>query len=315
MKYPKELFIECSKLYTEDGLNRHQIATKLNISVNLVEYLLHRTKTKRNQDRKIYVDINKGIDLHKEGKTLPEIAKILGVGITTLKRRGLHKLLDNKAFYKNRSFKKDYDFFKKIDTEAKAYFVGLILADGSVGNKGRFSICLKSNDKYILELLKNLISPSSKIKDITRTRSYKGYIFTGEMSHLIISSIEIVKDLNNLGIESNKTYKIQSIPKGIPVELIHHFIRGLFDGDGSVWISKSKKISINFTGEFNLLSEVRNLLINLGLSSKVKVIKKKHQSDSYINYTGQKDINTFFNWVYKDATIYLKRKYNKFCLL
>ena len=43
-----------------------------------------------------------------------------------------------------------------------------------------------------------------------------------------------MEDLHNLGVVENKTYKELHIPKQIPNELIKHFIRGYFDGDGSL---------------------------------------------------------------------------------
>lgn len=311
-KYTSSFLNECGELYNS-GLSVIKIAEQLKVTTNIIDYCLQKNKTKKDAKRiRVNVNLEEAVRLHNEGKNLPQIAEILGVGVTTLKRRGLHKLVDTYSFYKNRSFPKDYSFFKLIDTEEKAYYLGLLLADGSVDNDG-LKLELKSEDDYILEIFKNLISPKSQVKTCTRTRQHKGYTFTGTMSRLDISSKDIVNDLKILGIEQNKTYKVQRVPKQIPSNLIHHFIRGLFDGDGSVWINnKTKKLSINFTGEFNLLTEVKSLLLNIGLNPKVKVIKKPHQTDSYIVYSSQKDIKTFFNWLYKDATIYMKRKYIKF---
>ena len=47
-------------------------------------------------------------------------------------------------------------------------------------------------------------------------------------------SNKLVSDIEKLGVIENKTL-VLTFPE-LPTELVHHFIRGYFDGDGSVFL-------------------------------------------------------------------------------
>ena len=60
------------------------------------------------------------------------------------------------------------NFFDTIDTEAKAYFLGLMYADGNNYVRGthsyEMSIALEEGDKYILEKFRDVISRNTQLK-------------------------------------------------------------------------------------------------------------------------------------------------------
>lgn len=139
---------------------------------------------------------------------------------------------------------KNYDenYFEIIDTPQKAYFLGLMYADGYVSHSKRLlgnnkiyicykmSISLQEQDKSILELFKRELKRPNELikiinKDISINRAIQ-YCFT-------VSGQKIHDDLVKHGCVENKSLILQ-FPKTVPEKLMSHFIRGYFDGDGCI---------------------------------------------------------------------------------
>ena len=119
------------------------------------------------------------------------------------------------------------NYFEKIDSEDKAYFLGLIYSDGCIVNNQdeyRYKITLKLHikDKHILE---------DFIKSVSGEMSLW---FHGQrdICEVNLSGKKIVKDLEEKGLHPNKTFTIK-YPE-ISEELERHFLRGYFDGDGCI---------------------------------------------------------------------------------
>lgn len=215
---------------------------------------------------------------------------------------------------KNKNFKDDY--FDKIDTEEKAYFLGLIYADGNVRehNGGYFlSIELKSEDKYILERLANELRCNNKIYNRDRITNM------GE-SHMCnftaCNSKKIFDDLNRFNIvpdKSHTTKSFKNIEEYIPKKFIKHFLRGLIDGDGSIskrYTTRQNAISVyqnslEFCNDFNYLLKMSmnddTLFENIIINKKSGVYN--------LRYRRINDVKKICEFLYKDSTIYLKRKY------
>lgn len=107
-----------------------------------------------------------------------------------------------KPYSKQKLFSPDLieDYFEKIDTEHKAYFLGLIVSDGCLhSKKGRpklVCLTLKDEDRYILEAFLTEIKSNKKI-----TSDNRGY------SSIQISSEKMGRDLMQYGIALNKGKK------------------------------------------------------------------------------------------------------------
>ena len=151
------------------------------------------------------------------------------------------------------------NYFKQINTEEKAYFLGLIYADGNVtGNI--FQILLAEEDAGVLEILKNSIKPSSKLYYYDRKN-----IKWKNCKRFSIHNKEIVKDLQNWGVYERKTYTSLKIPK-INNVLIKHFIRGFLDGDGFISFTESNFIfSAILIANLKFLIFLSNNTISLSL--------------------------------------------------
>lgn len=167
----------------------------------------------------------------QEGKSKRQITKELNSSEPTIRKYIKEYNLDNYYSFdisknnqrNNKSV--NIDYFKQIDTEEKAYIFGFILSDGWISNK-ILGFTLQSEDVDILDKIKYCMGSKHKI-------SYKKYENKKSQKSLIISSLEIVQDLQKLGITNNKSFEA-SIPFNcIPNHLIIHVLRGIFDGGGS----------------------------------------------------------------------------------
>lgn len=207
----------------------------------------------------------------------------------------------------------DSDYFEVIDNEHKAYWLGFLTADGHVSSyKNDIELALKEEDYDHIVKFKNDIKSNHKITQKIielENKKHKAY-------RINIADKKLNSDLNYLGLNSNKSYKAYIPFRFVPNELIPHYIRGLFDGDGCV-----RKQNKNGTGII-ICTTASQMMVNditecmeKELNIAVKVSKKRNTNVSDVKIYKQDDVNTFYDWIYKDATIYLDRKYEKFAVL
>lgn len=203
------------------------------------------------------------------------------------------------------------DFFEIINTEEKAYWLGFIYADGCIAynkklNNGELVLKLQWGDYKHLQKFNKSINGNIEVKKVVEELNGKNYL----QCHLRVYSYKMVLDLIKHGVYINKT-KILHFPKDIDNNLMNHFIRGYFDGDGCVSKDSAKKktIGANFTsGSLSFLEDLRSFLYLYNINSYIYQ-ERKNTYRLYIK--GLKNYNTFFNYLYKNSTIYLERKLKK----
>ena len=225
-----------------------------------------------------------------------------------LHKRGVYHYVRKDAFAQLYSC--DDNFFADIDHEHKAYWLGFIAADGSVSNK-RLSIFLREGDKDHLDLFRQHIKSNGRILPITKKAG--GVVLKGGKNefypqcYLGICSRKLIADLALLGIVRNKI-KRTMIP-AIPESMIPHFIRGLLDGDG--WLSirtKDNQKEMGFLGSHSILMGVRKILAR---ECKVSSPRIRPAGETWkLRYTGNKQVPRIEEYLYKNATAYLKRKHH-----
>ena len=195
----------------------------------------------------------------------------------------------------------DSHYFEDIDSEHKVYWLGFMVSDGFV-NKKEISFCLKKDDIEAIKNFKNDLKSTHPIK------------FNKDGNPFItIVCKNLCESLYSYGLHNRKSwdFDINNIVNKIPKEYEHHFIRGLFDGDGSIgyynypYLNKPQ-FHFGYTGLKNVCEYIQN---KLG-------IKRNLVYEGNVTYTlvtrNPIDINNIFDYLYKDATIYLSRKYETF---
>ena len=199
------------------------------------------------------------------------------------------------------------NFFEVIDNEQKAYILGFLIADGAVdNNRNRIMLKLKEEDFYMLEKIKNILSTGySLYKDSSTIAGKTFYSYKLE-----IKSSQLVNDLIDLGVIPRKT-GFEVLPK-INEKYVSHMIRGVFDGDGSISAGVGKTFNLNIcsTNE-SFLEQIKKYTIEGN-------IYKENRKEPLVNmyrlvFTNKTSRLNFINYIYKDATIYLERKYLKAC--
>lgn len=263
---------------------------------------------------KLTSEIKKDVeDLYKTGKyTFKQISKIYNVSPSTIERYLGKKGYKSKSQSElQRKYPITEDFFDKIDIEEKAYILGLLYADG-YNNTRNNTVCitLKEEDVEILNKITKIIQPTKPLFYLDMSPENRGMKNTKNQYRLTIANKHISKRLVELGCGKAKTSSIlfPSLEQ-VPNILIHHFVRGYFDGDGSLSKGKSHKVDIISTPEF-LLTLQQLINRELGIN-----ITKLNWSGSYINANvcslqigGRLQCTRFMEWLYKDSTIYLERK-------
>lgn len=196
----------------------------------------------------------------------------------------------------------DRDFFSNIDTEEKAYWLGFIAADGNVSKTMKnMRINLNIRDKEHLEKFRQSICGNQPIKENIRGKNYSVYID--------MNSKKICEDLQKYGITPNKSLTLDVAFNLIPQALIHHFIRGYFDGDGSINLYTRPPYFYE-EWELSFISTKKMLLFfqkEFGIFHKLYTCGNNYR----FGYRSKKDIEKAIHYMYEDATIYLDRKYEK----
>lgn len=218
-----------------------------------------------------------------------------------------------------------HDFFTKINTEVQAYLLGFYAADGGLNEKRKtFRIHLNKNDSEIIYLYKDLICPDARVftreeTDMRGVRDSKSIHCNGTFG-VDINSTVLCNALVNLGFGYNKTYTENHLPQ-IDKSLLRHFIRGYFDGDGSIsgWYipqdikyKKNERFRIHASiccKTATLLEDIKNLFAEYNIKSKIFISRR---DDMYILSIPSSQIKKLFDLLYQDSNFYLSRKYKKF---
>lgn len=201
-----------------------------------------------------------------------------------------------------RKYNLDENYFDVIDTPEKAYILGLLYADGSFSpTNNTVNLSLSTYDVDILEKINNLIKSNKPIKNY----NHKKILY----SRISICGKQITKTLNNYGITHRKTYDI-TYPKWLPKELNKHFIRGYFDGDGSIYHNKSyTEIYFSLIGTNSLMFDIQRIIFNeLNICGHIK--QHKNKINSILEIGGNKQTIMLYDWLYDNSSIHLDRKFN-----
>ncbi len=202
----------------------------------------------------------------------------------------------------------DKNYFKNINTEEKAYFLGFLFADGSITYNGHrnknqncYSLKWKSIDKEILVLFKKAIKSGHKIREVN---DQSGFPSNKKKYEIQVSCSELCRDLMKLGVVERKFNKIR-IPLSLNSKLIKHFIRGYFDGDGCRYLQNSNYLRAEF---YSCSKRFLTDILKYYPQGKIKTrIKGRKNILYHLTYNGTK-AEKLLKELYKFAHICLKRK-------
>lgn len=207
-----------------------------------------------------------------------------------------------------RKFPINENFFEIIDTEEKSYMLGFLYADGCNHEQHhKIEVSLAKQDEDILiKFSKLLLDGNINVKEYD------------DRVGLYLINRKISDDLKKLGCTARKTF-ILKFPD-LPKHLLHHFVRGYFDGDGMLTIivrndkpSKPQIASFSIVSTKEMLEEIGKFIADMGIHFEInKRFPEKNNNNFTLRVSGNQQIKKVCDFLYKDATIYLDRKHEAY---
>jgi len=198
-------------------------------------------------------------------------------------------------------------------TEEMAWVLGVIFTDGCIGMIKNYSksksvlrpiMSVAQKETEILIKILSLMNCNAKIR--SNKLKYPVYLFQ-------IDCTKFYDDLKKYGLHPKKSLDIH-FPV-IPQEYVRHFIRGCWDGDGSVYKQKDRDtfFASYVSGSLSFINGILNELEKAGLPKRKVHIKKGISPSYYFRFSGNQCVK-LFHYLYDDVspTLYLQRKYDKF---
>lgn len=210
----------------------------------------------------------------------------------------------------------DAQSFHSIIRQDQAYWLGFLYADGCITGKTVLTVSLGWQDNSHLEALKKFLKSEHPVARYTNPSS------TQDRAMFSLRSKEIYDSLFNLGCVPRKTLGLifPSVNQ-VPASLVRHFMRGYFDGDGSIYPWRLTKLkpdgsskihescALNITGHRDFIEGYKE---HLPFEANFSVYDAKGKNASYIVVAGRKRLKEIYDFFYQDASIVLTRKYEVF---
>lgn len=226
----------------------------------------------------------------------------------------------------NEIYKCNKNFFKDISTPEQAYVLGFIYSDGY--NDERFIKFSQTEPQTdIIYKIRDILESNHPIVESWNPNKTK------KVLSLQINGVDMCKDLTKLGAPRNKSL-ILKFPTFIKGNLMPHFIRGYFDGDGCVWEGKRQKklvkdprcksgyrekvihnTKFTITGSKEFIEGLQQYLIDtLGFKKTKLNFSKARETHAHctMEYSGRGQLKKFYDYIYKDSTIFIEYKKSKF---
>lgn len=248
------------------------------------------------------------LELYDKNKfSINKIAKKYKVSDSTI-----HRILKEKNYVPrtNREqalkFFFNENYFDTIDSENKAYWLGYICADATIyekdnNNSGTLKIETKYQDKELVENFKKDIESTHNIK-MYGNKHFPNY----KCARLVLKSNHLINTLKQYGISSRKSLTIE-FPKIMEKNIYcNAFIRGYFDGDGSICLYSTGAFDIKICGTKQFLEKIKEIT---KVKAKISLPKSKIY-EFRINSNSERE--KFLNYIYKNANIYLNRKFTRY---
>ncbi|MGP4079451.1 LAGLIDADG family homing endonuclease [Pseudalkalibacillus sp. R45] len=245
--------------------------------------------------KKRTLEVEEIISLYKKGESTTRIAELANVSSRYINKLLLkHNVERRPRGHWKRKYHFNEDYFKTW-SGTMAYILGLFTADGFISQQGQ-TVSIAQKEKDILEEIKRELKTTQPLYRNKSTGVYMLYMHSKKMKD----------DLMNLhGLNPCKSNNVE-FPY-VPQEYLHHFVRGYFDGDGSI---NFKGYTIVFVGGSYLFMDTLQRILNDKLNIDTNLVTDKTNYRLFLS--GRKTIQVFAQWIYKDKNLFLERKYLEF---
>lgn len=194
------------------------------------------------------------IESYNDWETIPNICKSFNISKSTiyciLKQRGINSRGEND---KGRIHSLNWQIMKQASID-KYYWLGFLAADGNVSKlENCVSIELKTEDRLHLEKLRAFLGSNASIVDRINNKGC-------HCSKIIFCSTLFSQFLKKYNIIPNKSLSFTIPLDKIPQEFLFAFVRGLYDGDGSIYFHNKLIVFTFCSGNKECVSQVREIL-------------------------------------------------------
>lgn len=227
-----------------------------------------------------------------------------------LKKKGIEMRSAYDAIYDDRRaspYTFNEHWLDELDCPEKFYFLGFFAADGcNFKKQNEAKIKLQKGDLELLEKFKKLLESDRPIYEVydkpngSRKESYS--------SNFRLTSKYFCSRLEELGLPERKTYCLH-FPDYIPEKYLRDYVRRIFDGDGSITINRvgKERGASDIAGHPCFLKELKTVIENT-LSINI-VFYQISETCAHLKINRQEDIKLFMDWMYKESSLYLERKF------
>lgn len=325
--------VSCKFNIGQDTLSKHLKANNIKIRKNLInssksnkiDTISSELKEKgkgltKSQFKQLLIDlaIDEYINMSIYDRSIQKLSDKYGINRKTIVKYLNLRNIEITNTHGKVPFKED--MFDNIDTEEKAYWLGFLYADGYITAKNyQIGLTLAIKDFEHLKKFNDFLEYSKglNINDSHQFNSKEKYNKNGELMQVVNTTItnqHMWKMLNDKGCVPNKSLILKFPNKYIfkDSSLIRHFIRGYFDGDGTLGVYPHSKTNPNleaslmFVGTKSFLEEVQN---QLGINGFLMQKPNCNALTYRLSYSTKK-AKDVADIMYKNASIYLTRKYN-----
>jgi hypothetical protein len=206
-----------------------------------------------------------------------------------------------------RKYSLDESYLDEIDCPEKAYFLGFFCADGYHDARNRcIRMKLAEKDKHILETFSLMFNSNKPLYLYKRTDGQNQY-------ELALASGKLSNRLIELGIPLKKTHELE-FPEYISSQYMRDFLRGYFDGDGTIGVYGANKTSFSILGTEKFCVALKDywqkeLDIHCSI---IKYPQKYKGSTVVLAISGNKQISKVLDYLYANSHVYLDRKMRKY---
>jgi hypothetical protein len=310
-KIDKSEYDKIIEMYN-NGMKQIDIANLYGVADNTICNILKKNGVdgRKKISHKEYENI---VTMFNDNMLLKDIAKQYNCSISLIRYiLQTMNVQQRKTNQNRRVYAFDENYFDSIDTPDKAYILGIFASDGcNMERYGYFSIGLQERDKDVLEKIQTRIGSNHPLyfrdKELCKPSMINGKVVKQSQNAWIlqIGNQHACEMLAKHGIMENKTHALQ-FPDWMDDALLSHYIRGYMDGDGSISRTKNKS-AVRFYGRCEFLLGIQNVLKDkLNITMKIK----PHNSIYELYTQTKQECCDILDYLYKNATLYMDRKYN-----
>jgi hypothetical protein len=266
-------------------------------------------------------------EMYLKGLSASEIAREMKTDVGTL-RREIKTMVTLRGISETRRMRMGIKYVRSdafdILTPEALYWIGFLYADGYIqGDHPVISLGIAEIDRGHLDKLNEFLGGQLNIATIvqSRSRTLKGQkADCANLVRLKVADIQLYNRLKELGFTPKKTHTI------VPHDLLKYsrdFWRGMIDGDG--WLTYSNTVykgvkkdihykypKVGLCGNEKTIEEFLNFIKVSGIECKSQVKKAPRENGLYSMDSAGEPTIKICNLLYKDATVYLDRKHQKY---